>query len=150
MQRIRSGPGKPLNEPFVDVREPGMSQVVAEVVKVRPDQISTDRLTHRGHVGKGFVSGRYPQSMQDPTVASVSGEPRRVALATKRCYLDQQSLELEQGVTIGSLLCAHNADAARKSGLTWSFLSAPSENTATSAPIRSVAARWNSNISNRS
>jgi len=127
-----------------------MRQVIAEVVQDCPEPISTDRLFRRRRVGKGFVSSRYPESMQDPTVASVSGEPRRVALATKHYDLGQQSIELKQGVTIGPMLSAHNADAARRSGLTWSLLSAPSENTATSAPIRSVAARWNSNMSNRS
>lgn len=127
-----------------------MRQVIPEVIRVCPDMVAADRLTGRRCVGKSFVASRDPESVKYPAIAGVSSEARRVTLFTKRSDLSQQGIELKQGVAIGPTLSAHSADAARRSGLTWSLLSAPSENIATSAPSRSLAARWNSNMSNRS
>lgn len=95
-----------------------MRQMVTQVLQVCLETIASDGLARRRGVGKGFVSGRDPESVQYPAVAGVRGEPRRVTLVTKRSNLAQQGIELEQSVPVRATLNAHKADAARRSGLT--------------------------------
>jgi hypothetical protein len=56
----RDGAGEPADESFVDVRDPGVGEVVAQVIKVGPGLIGADRLAGCLGEGQGLVPGGYP------------------------------------------------------------------------------------------
>ena len=44
LERVEAGPGEPADETLVDVGEPGMGEVVAQVVEVGPGVVGADGL----------------------------------------------------------------------------------------------------------
>jgi hypothetical protein len=63
-QRIQAGPGEPPNEALVDVGEPGVGEMVAQVIQVRPGTVGAYQL--RG-VGGRLVADSHSQPVQDPS-----------------------------------------------------------------------------------
>ena len=61
LEGVEAGPGEAADEPFVDVGEPGVGEVVAQVVKVRPGPVSTYRLPGGGRVRERLVANGDPQ-----------------------------------------------------------------------------------------
>src|SRR5216683_1739339 len=149
-ERVGARPGEAANECFVDVGEPGVREVVAQVVEVGPGPLGAHGLSGRRGVGKGLVADCYPQPVEHPPVPGVFVEPGGVALVAEDGDLVEQGVELQQRVPVGADVAAHSGVAVTRSGLTCSLASAPSEYSATSAPSSWVASRWNSNMSNRS
>jgi hypothetical protein len=87
LEGVEPGPGEAADEVFVDVGEPGVGEVVAQVVEVGPGAVGADRLAGRLGVGQGLVPGRDPQPVQYPPVAGVGGEPVSVAFAAQDANL---------------------------------------------------------------
>src|SRR5258706_13455423 len=149
-ERADAGPGEAADECVVDVGEPGVREVVAQVGEVGPGPVGADGLSGRRGVGKGVVAGCYPQPVEHPPVPGGVVEAGGVALVAEDGDLVQQGVELQQRVPVGAGVAANSGVAVTRSGLTCSLASAPSEYSATSAPSSWVASRWNSNMSNRS
>src|ERR1051326_5505076 len=74
-ERPSSCPGEPHDEGLVDVGEPGMCQVVAQVVQVRPGPVGPNWLASGCGIGECFVSGGDPQPVQHPPVVGVVMKP---------------------------------------------------------------------------
>jgi len=125
-QRIQAGPGEPPDESLVDVREPGVGEMIAQVIEVRPGPVGSYRLPCCGRVGERLVADRDPQPVQDPAVAGLPVEPGSIALITHRRDLAEQGVKFEQRVTIPADV-AYSGVAAIRSGLTCWLRSAPSE-----------------------
>ena len=89
VEGVEACPGEPADETFVDVGEPGVGEVVAQVIKVGPGPVRADRLAGCLRVGQGLVPGGDPQPVQDPPVAGISGEPVSVAFAAQDSDLGQ-------------------------------------------------------------
>jgi hypothetical protein len=83
LEGVEAGPGEAADEPFVDVGEPGVGEVVAQVVEVGPDPIGADRLPDRVGVGQGLVPGGDPRPVQDPPVAGIGGEAVSITFAAQ-------------------------------------------------------------------
>ena len=83
LEGVEPGPGEAADEAFVDVGEPGVGQMVAQVVEISPDPVGADCLTDRLGVGEGLVPGGDPQPVQYPPLAGVGGEPVSVAFTTQ-------------------------------------------------------------------
>lgn len=116
-QLAEAGPGEPHDQSFIDVGQPGMGQMVPKVIQVSPDAIGTYRPPDCGAVSQCFVTGRDPQSVQDPAVAGIVGETGGVALTAKGRNLAQQRFRFKQRVTVGADIGAHNGVAVTKSGV---------------------------------
>jgi len=125
-QRAEAGPGEPPDQSLVDVREPGMGEVVAQIVKVRPGSVSTDWLPGSGRVRERLVADGNPQPVQNPAVAGILVEPRSVAVITQHRKFAEQGVELQQRVTVRADV-THSGVAATRSALTCWLPSAPSE-----------------------
>lgn len=125
-QRIQAGPGEPPDESLVDVREPGVGEMIAQVIEVRPGPVGAYRLPRGGRVGERLVADRDPQSVKDPAVAGLPVETGSIALITQRCDLAEQGVKFEQCVTIRADV-AHSGVALTRSRLTCRLRSAPSE-----------------------
>jgi hypothetical protein len=63
--------------------EPGVGEVVAQVVEISPGAVGADRLAGRLDVAEGLVSSYDLQPVQYPPVAGVGGEPVGVAFAAQ-------------------------------------------------------------------
>ena len=60
LEGVEAGPGEAADEAFVDVGEPGVGEVVAQVVKVGPGPVGADGLAGRLGVGEGLIPGGDP------------------------------------------------------------------------------------------
>lgn len=103
-----------------------MGEVVAQIVKVRPDSVSTDRLPGGGRVRERLVADGNPQPVQNPAVAGILVEPCSVAVITQHRKFAEQGVELQQRVTVRADV-THSGVAATRSALTCWLPSAPSE-----------------------
>jgi hypothetical protein len=65
MEGVEAGPGEPADESFVDVGEPGVGEVVAQVIKVGPGLVRADGLAGCLGVGQGLVPGGDPVPLQN-------------------------------------------------------------------------------------
>jgi len=101
-ERADAGPGEAADECVVDVGEPGVREVVAQVVEVGPGPVGADGLSGRRGVGKGLVAGCYPQPVEHPPVPGVVVEPGGVSLVAEDGDLVQQGVELQQRVPVGA------------------------------------------------
>ena len=80
-ERAEAGPGELPDESLVEVREPGVGEVVAQVVKIRPGSVSTYGLPGGGRVRERLVADGDPQPVQNPAVAgNRAGRAGREAL----------------------------------------------------------------------
>ena len=91
-QRIQAGPGEPPDESLVDVREPGVGEMIAQVIEVRPGPVCAYRLPRGGRVGERLVADRDPQPVQDPAVAGLPVEPGSITLVAQRRDLTEQGI----------------------------------------------------------
>jgi hypothetical protein len=55
LQGVQACPGKALNESFVDVRQAGVGQMVAQVVQVRLNALGAYQLARGLRVSEGFI-----------------------------------------------------------------------------------------------
>ena len=60
LEGVEACPGEPADESFIDVGEPGVGEVVAQVIEVGPGLVGADRLAGCLGIGQGLVPGGYP------------------------------------------------------------------------------------------
>ena len=100
-ERVGARPGGAANERYVDVGEPGVREVVAEVVEVGPGPVDAHGLSDRCVVGQGLVADGDPQTVVHPPVPGVCVEPGGAALVAEDGDLAQQGAEFQQRVPVG-------------------------------------------------
>ena len=100
-ERVGARPGGAANERYVDVGEPGVREVVAEVVEVGPGPVDAHGLSDRCVVGQGLVADGDPQTVEHPPVPGVCVEPGGAALVAEDGDLAQQGAEFQQRVPVG-------------------------------------------------